>query len=40
MIESRLLAHRGRLEAIKRGRVWYTTLRAIAAYRVSVERGQ
>ncbi len=27
-----------RLEAIKRGRVWYTTRRAVAAYRQSVER--
>jgi Fic family protein len=31
-----LLARKGRLEAIKRGRVWYTTRRAIAAYRQSV----
>ena len=31
-----LLARRGRLEAIKRGRVWYTTRRAVAAYRRSV----
>jgi Fic family protein len=31
-----LLARKGRLEAIKRGRVWYTTRRAVAAYRQSV----
>jgi hypothetical protein len=31
-----LLARRGRLEAIKHGRVWYTTRRAVAAYRASV----
>jgi len=35
-----LLARRGRLEAIKRGRVWHTTLRAVAAYRASVERDR
>jgi Fic family protein len=35
-----LLARRGRLEAIKRGRVWYTTPQAVAAYRASVERDQ
>jgi len=33
-----LLARKGRLEAIKRGRVWYTTRRAVVAYRQSVER--
>ena len=32
-----LLARKGRLEAIKRGRRWYTTRRAVAAYRASVE---
>lgn len=32
-----LLARRGRLEAIKRGRVWYTNLRAVEEYRRSVE---
>ena len=31
-----LLARRGRLEALKRGRMWYTTRRAVAAYRASV----
>jgi Fic family protein len=31
-----LLARKGRLEAIKRGRVWYTTRRAVAVYRASV----
>ena len=31
-----LLARKGRLEAIKRGRIWYTTRRAIATYRASV----
>ena len=33
-----LLARKGRLEAIKRGRIWYTTRRAVAAYQQSVER--
>ena len=32
-----LLARKGRLEAIKRGRVWMTTRRAVAAYRASTE---
>ena len=32
-----LLARKGRLEAVKRGRNWYTTRRAVAAYRQSVE---
>jgi Fic family protein len=32
-----LLARKGRLEAVKRGRNWYTTRRAVAAYRASVE---
>ena len=31
-----LLARRGRLEAIERGRVWYTTRRAVADYAASV----
>jgi Fic family protein len=31
-----LLARKGRLEAVKRGRVWVTTRRAVAAYRESV----
>lgn len=31
-----LLARSGRIEAIKRGRVWYTTRRAVKAYRDSV----
>lgn len=31
-----LLARKGRLEAIKRGRNWYTTRRAVAAYRESL----
>jgi len=31
-----LLARQGRLEAIKRGRVWYTTRKAIRAYRDSL----
>lgn len=36
-----LLARKGRLEAIKRGRVWYTTRRAVAMYRKSVsEQGR
>jgi hypothetical protein len=36
-----LLARKGRLEAIKRGRIWYTTRHAVAAYRqsVSVDKG-
>lgn len=33
-----LLARTGRLEAIKRGRNWYTTRRAMAAYRTSVTK--
>ena len=33
-----LLARKGRLEAIKRGRVWHTTRRAVAAYRKSLEK--
>ena len=33
-----LLARKGRLEAIKRGRVWYTTRRAVTAYLASVGR--
>ncbi len=32
-----LLARQGRIEAIKRGRVWYTTRKAIKAYRDSLE---
>ena len=32
-----LLARKGRLEAIKRGRIWYTTRRAVAIYQQSVE---
>ncbi len=32
-----LLARKGRLEAIKRGRVWMTTHRAVAEYRASTE---
>jgi len=31
-----LLARQGRIEAIKRGRVWYTTRKAIKAYRDSL----
>jgi hypothetical protein len=31
-----LLARTGRLEAVKRGRVWYTTRQAIDAYRQSL----
>jgi Fic family protein len=31
-----LLARKGRLEAVKRGRNWYTTRRAVAVYRASV----
>ncbi len=34
-----LLARTGRLEAIKRGRVWYTTRRALAAYADSLPPG-
>jgi Fic family protein len=33
-----LLARKGRLEAVKRGRNWYTTRRAVAAYQRSVEK--
>lgn len=32
-----LLARKGRLEAIKRGRIWYTTRQAVKAYQESVE---
>jgi Fic family protein len=32
-----LLARKGRLEAIKRGRIWYTTRRAVVAYLQSVK---
>ncbi len=32
-----LLARKGRLEAIKRGRVWYTTRRAVETYRQSLK---
>lgn len=32
-----LLARKGRLDAIKRGRVWLTTRQAVADYRQSVE---
>ncbi len=32
-----LLARTGRLEAVKRGRVWHTTRKALAAYRKSVK---
>lgn len=32
-----LLARSGRMEAVKQGRVWYTTRKALAAYRASVE---
>jgi Fic family protein len=35
-----LLARKGRLEAIKRGRIWYTTRRAVAAYQRSVSEGE
>jgi Fic family protein len=31
-----LLARKGQLEAIKRGRVWFTTRRAVAEYRASI----
>jgi hypothetical protein len=31
-----LLARQGRLEAIKRGRIWYTTRKAVKAYQDSV----
>ena len=33
-----LLARKGKLEAIKRGRVWYTTRRAVTQYRDSLEK--
>lgn len=33
-----LLARKGHLEAIKRGRIWYTTRRAVAIYQQSVEK--
>ncbi len=32
-----LLARRGRLEVIKRGRIWYTTRRAVADYQKSLK---
>ncbi|MFQ6014342.1 MAG: Fic family protein [Anaerolineae bacterium] len=35
-----LLARKGRLEAIKRGRLWYTTRQAVQAYRRSVEKPE
>lgn len=34
-----LLARTGRIEATKRGRVWFTTRRAVEEYRGSVEQG-
>ncbi len=34
-----LLARKGRLEALKRGRAWYTTRQAVEAYRRSVDEG-
>ncbi len=34
-----LLARTGRLEAVKRGRVWHTTRQALAAYLETVEKG-
>jgi hypothetical protein len=34
-----LLARTGRLEAIKRGRNWYTTRQALAAYLESVGKS-
>ena len=34
-----LLARKGRLEAIKRGRVWYTTRRAVVEYRESIKEN-
>jgi Fic family protein len=33
-----LLARAGRLEAVKRGRIWYTTPRAIADYQASLQK--
>jgi Fic family protein len=35
-----LLARTGRLEAVKRGRVWVTTRRAVEAYRRSLQKDQ
>jgi Fic family protein len=35
-----LLARSGRLEAVKRGKVWYTTQQAVDAYRQSVAQAQ
>ena len=35
-----LLARKGRLEAIKRGRVWHTTPRAVAVYQQSLQSNQ
>ena len=35
-----LLARSGRLEAVKRGRTWFTTRRAVAAYRQSVVKAR
>jgi Fic family protein len=35
-----LLARKGRLEALKRGRVWMTTRRAVAEYRASTEQAR
>jgi hypothetical protein len=37
MLDPRLLARKGRLEAIKRGRLWLTTRQAVADYRRSIE---
>jgi Fic family protein len=34
-----LLARRGKLEAIKRGRIWHTTRRALSTYLESVGKG-
>jgi len=34
------LARTGRLEAVKRGKVWYTTQQAVDTYRRSVESVQ
>jgi hypothetical protein len=37
MLDPRLLARKGRLEAIKRERLWLATHQALADYRRSVE---
>jgi hypothetical protein len=38
MLEPRLLARLGRIDAVKRGKVWYTTRQAVQKYIDSVEK--